>query len=109
MLAPLCVFTNSATIYRGTNTADSGGGVITTYSAVYSGVKCRVRDNAGNARVLTGRVSNAASYCVYFDGSVDVLTGDRIGVDGMTLDVLNVVNFDRQDVLLRADCEEVNE
>lgn len=105
MIAPDHLLIHSCAIERATGALDVGGAPTTTYALEYSGVPCRVVVRSGTEAPQYGGERNKYTYSVYFRGTQDVLETDRIIVEGLTLDVQSVIDFDLVGALKCAECE----
>lgn len=93
---------------RLTSTADSGGGVVNTYTDNLTSLPMRFNTKGGSER--TGnRVSGYNNYTIYVNGNPapDIIEKDRIVYASRVFDVIAVNDMDESGVFLALTAEEV--
>jgi head-tail adaptor len=96
-----------ATIQRGTETSDQGGGTTTEWNPIAESVPCRLSPVAGGEMGMVGaRVSDEATSMVTMAATRDVLEADRLIIAGITYDVTLVRRRGAWALTLRIECKE---
>ncbi len=78
----------TATVTRSaTRVSDGMGGYTRSPSAVFERVPCRIQPASARERESAGRQEVRHDYTLYFEEDADLLRGDTLLVDGLTLGV----------------------
>lgn len=107
---PAYWFNLSCTTQRSTQTADSGGGVVTTWADNLTGVPMRMNIPSGNSEAQRERINGVLVTKFYVNGnpSPDILNSDRIVYAGNVYDIKAVRDFDQSGVYLTIDATKVD-
>lgn len=88
------ILTSTATVYRVSTTQDDVGGLVRTYSAVYTDIPCLIQPYigrpAGGLTDDTDKRRIERGYVLYTDTAVTAQPGDKVTSDGIDY----VVRFD---------------
>lgn len=85
-------FVSTASHTRPSPTGDGRGGQTVTYSTVNAALPCRVaRSKAPEQVSLADRATARTEYTIYTAHNVTIKPQDRLVVDGMTLEIVEVV------------------
>jgi len=103
---PAYWFDKDVTILRKSQTQDTGGGVIESYTAIGN---FRMRLNAlGGSEINTGGGSRTSNqYTFYAPGDTDIISTDIISYASRRFDVINVSDLDEQGIFLNITAVEV--
>ena len=104
--APLHLLVATGYTQRPTYTRDSGGSAIEMYATNLTGVRCRVQPVSGSEDVRYGRFNERITHDVFVEGGQDIQGKDLLIVNGLTLDIQFVQNYDQLGVLMKLECIE---
>ena len=100
-MSKLCArdFTEYVEVQEATRTADGFGGYSKTWTnKAY--LWCKVEDKSGGEPLTNGRLETTTSTVFTTQYRDDVLTTDRLILDGVTFNITRVVNLDRKSMHL---------
>ena len=85
-------FIHSCNIERATNTRDTSGQVLKTWTNVYTALPCYLKLNTANEVIISDKYSNIATYRLYLAKGYTVYNADIVSFGSLKYEVINVNN-----------------
>lgn len=97
------------TILRSTQTVNAIGERVISWSTAATAVECRLAPSEGQSRQtpMAQQQTVIVSWWLTVATTVDVRSGDRVVVDGVTYEVVNAFNYGAWETALRCELREV--
>ncbi len=108
MKTPSHLYDQSVDITRATTSLDSGGGVISAYTAHLSSVACRLQQVSARGNIAAGRPASARVYTMFTKAGQDIDMDDQVTFGTRTFKIIEPPsNPDEQSRFMRVVCEEL--
>lgn len=107
MGTPWHLLTDVCDVHSASRSVSADGGTIYTYALRLASQPCLVQPVTARESERDGRVVSGPEYRAFLAPGTAVASDDRIVWSGTTLEVKDVTNLARRDVLLECDCVKV--